>query len=815
MTLKTLCGALAALSLAAPAYAAGAPASSAPATPFDREVLAAKTSMMGEPKAAFVHAQAAATAALSLPDGPDRQIAKATAEWLEGEASIRMRKPAEAETLLASAADIAARLKPNSKLQGDIFRSQGRRDASVGRVQAALARYQDAYRIYQRANEKRSQAMALQDIGSIYSDARDYPHMLQYYKQSNEAFAGDPTLNLTGHNNRGIALKQLTKYAEAMVELQASLDAAKVIESRYLQSHIYSDLAFVAMLMKRPADAEGYAQKGLALGANDADAKGERPFLQVTRGWAVAERGDAARAAKLVDEAFAGVDLSKTPMDFRDFHEVAARIYDAAGQQRQALAQLKAFKRLDDQGRDLAASTNAALMAAQFDFANQDLKIAKLKAGELERDIKLANAQARIRTVIVTGVLILGGGAFAVTLLGFLSMRRSRNRIRAANDQLGVANGALERALQAKTEFLATTSHEIRTPLNGILGMTQVILADQSLTEGVRERLNLVQGAGETMKSLVDDLLDVAKVENGSVTIHPEPFDLQRALAQAEVFWSGQAQSKGIDLTLDMSEAPRRVVADEGRLRQVVFNLMSNALKFTDGGRVTLRAFAEDETLVISVEDTGIGIPEHEHQRIFEAFTQVDGSTSRKYGGTGLGLSICRNVSEAMGGCISVSSSEGHGATFVLRLPLVLAESCGRDSGAPSERLEDASVIIIDANPLSLSMLKAVVAPACQSVYAVNSVSAALEQLSASPADLIVVDATALTSDSTARLKALGEASSARVAVTWPRATPDGAPSPASQACDLVLLKPATAPEILEALKALLAKESDRFAEAA
>lgn len=808
MALKTMCGALLAMLAVSPALAAPPSPPAAAATPFEREILASKSKMMGEPQAAFQHAQAAAAIAVASPQGPPRDIELATAHWLEGESSIRLRRPADAEAYLRTAADAVARLRPDSKLQGDILRSQGREQASAGKVQVALSRYQEAFRIFQRANEPRSQAMTLQDIGSIYSDAHDYPHMLQYYKQSTEAYSGDPTLNLTGHNNRGIALKQLGKFSEALIELRASLAASKELKSDYLEAHILADIGFTEMLAGHPSTAQTIAEEGLAISAKHADARGERPFLLVISGWASAERGDLDRAARLMDEAFSGSDLSKTPMDFRDFHEVAARIYDKAGLQAEALAHLKAFKRLDDQGRELAASTNAALMAAQFDFANQDLKIAKLKAGELE-------AQARIRTVIVLGVLLIGTGIFGVTLLGFFSMRRSRDRIRAANDQLGVANTALERALKAKTEFLATTSHEIRTPLNGILGMTQVILADGSLTDRVRERLNLVQGAGETMKCLVDDLLDAAKVETGAVTVHPEAFDLQRALRQAEVFWSGQAQAKGLAIILDLTAAPTRIVADEARLRQVVFNLMSNAMKFTEAGTVTLRAAGEGDDLVITVEDTGIGIPESEHQRIFEPFTQVDGSTSRKYGGTGLGLSICKSVSEAMGGSIEVSSTDGHGATFVLRLPLVLAEERAGLAKESAGDLEEAAVLIVDANPLTQSMVKAVVTPNCRSIACAAAQGAALEHLAGAHVDLVLVDATALLDDPLSRLAALRAASSARILVTWPLAGQESAPLISASTCDLILLKPVAPPEIVAAARSLLAAARNSLPEAA
>ena len=612
---------------AAQAFPAPPPAP-APQTPFDKEILASKMAMMGEPKSAFAHAQTAAALAEQTPAGRDRDLATATAQWLEGESTTRLRKPAEARAFLDPALAAVEKLQPNSKLQGDLLKSRGRSAAALGKVQNALADYQAAFRIYQAANEPRSEAMVLQDIGSVYMDARDYAHVLQYYKQSGEVYAADPTLSMTAHNNRGIALKALGRFREADAEFQTSLAAAKETGSAFLQAHILTDMAITELLHGDGAKARAYAERGLALGADDADARGERSFLLTVLARSAALRGDGSQATRLLDQAFAGTDLAKTTMDYRDFHEIAADLYEKAGRSELALKHMQAFKRLDDQGRELAASTNAALMSAQFDFANQDLKIAKLKAGQLEADARM---QALILTVLSVG----GGAVFLATLVSFLYMRRSRNTIRAANARLGVANTALEGALKAKTEFLATTSHEIRTPLNGILGMTQVILADRDLAATVRERLKLVHGAGETMKALVDDLLDVAKVETGAMSLSPAPFDFRQALRDTTAFWSGQAEAKGLRLTLDATQAPARILADESRLRQVLYNLLSNALKFTDAGEVAVTVRQDDQELVIEVRDTGIGVPEHEHLRIFEAFTQVEGGTTRKYGGTG------------------------------------------------------------------------------------------------------------------------------------------------------------------------------------
>ena len=324
---------------------------------------------------------------------------------------------------------------------------------------------------------------------------------------------------LVAANNLGFALKDLGRYGEAEAEFRRALALAVQMQSASLEASILENVAFTESLENQPRAARRDIARGMALAAHDPEAASEKPFLLGILAKISADAGDFASAARLLDQTFAGQDLNKTTMAFRDFHAIAARAYEQNGEEARALAHLKAFKRLDDEGRALAASTNSALVGAKFDFANQATKIAQLKAGELKRDVMLAKSKARL-TAFITFFLL--SGALIVTgfvLHAFFSMRRSRNSIQAINATLEATNDALEKALKAKTEFLATTSHEIRTPLNGILGMTQVMLADRSLSGEMRSRLSVVKSAGDAMNALVDDILDVAKIETGNLTV--------------------------------------------------------------------------------------------------------------------------------------------------------------------------------------------------------------------------------------------------------------------------------------------------------
>ncbi|MDO6414896.1 ATP-binding protein [Sphingomonas sp. BIUV-7] len=645
-------------SISAPALAAD----------FDTTIAASKAAMMANPAEAFARAEAADRMAARLPPGRPRAIAEATAEWLEGEAAGRLDRPADALPRLETALRKARTAGAGDKLVADILLSRGWSEGTLGRVQPALRDFQNAYSLYRRAGEQRGQAKALQNIGGIYHDAGDDEHSLAYYSQVAELAGDDPAIGLAARNNLGETLKALGRYHAAQDEYRQALVAARRLGSNLLEVRILTNLASAQVHDGEIAAGEASARRALALARGEA--AGERPFAIGVLALAAERRGDLADAARLLDMTFAGRDLEQTPLSFRDFHESASRVYARLGQDRLAYRHLSAFKRLDDGARALAASTNAALMGARFDFANQRSRISDLKAGQARRDRQLAESRARYQTILFTGALGAGGVVLLVMLVSLLSLRRSRNEVRLANTQLSDSNESLAKALRAKSEFLATTSHEIRTPLNGILGMTQVMLADPRVGPDFRERIEIVHGAGETMRALVDDILDIAKIENGNLEITLAPFDPAELIRAAVRFWRGPAEDKGLAYAAELAPLPPLILGDETRLRQVLSNLLSNAVKFTPAGAVSLRAEAVDGRLVILVTDSGIGISESEQEAIFERFYQVDGGTTRQFGGTGLGLAICRHLTVAMGGGITVESALGGGSIFRIDLPL-------------------------------------------------------------------------------------------------------------------------------------------------
>ncbi len=325
---------------------------------------------------------------------------------------------------------------------------------------------------------------------------------------------------------------------------------------------------------------------------------------------------------------------------------------------------------------------------------------------------------------------------------GRVGLRSDVSELHEQSAALEAARSAAEAANRAKSAFLANMSHEIRTPMNGVVGMAE-LLCDTPLSDEQRLFAETIRSSGEALLVIINDILDYSKLEAERMALHPEPFDLERTIHEVMMLLQPRARAKGIDLMIDYDVLlPTRYIGDPGRLRQVLTNLVGNAVKFTESGHVLTRVVGlevEDgrQQLHVTVEDTGIGIAAEHLDHIFGEFNQVEDERNRKYEGTGLGLAITRRLIERMGGAVWVDSEPGKGSVFGFRVTLQVAESAR--PAHPPIRVERA--LVVDDRFINRTILERQLAPCGIAVTLCRSGAEALAALAADAGyDVVLTD---------------------------------------------------------------------------
>ena len=333
--------------------------------------------------------------------------------------------------------------------------------------------------------------------------------------------------------------------------------------------------------------------------------------------------------------------------------------------------------------------------------------------------------------------------------------RRLDAAVAARTEELRAALAHAEAGTRSKAQFLANMSHEIRTPLNGVLGMAQSLLSDD-LSASQRDKVSIIVESGRSLTTLLNDVLDLSKIEAGKLEIAPTSGDLVHQIHRTRQLFEAQAEEKGLELVIAHDLGfPTRLSYDPVRVRQCVDNLVSNAIKFTPSGSVEIRisetsAGGKSRCVAIEIADTGIGMSAETQAKLFEAFTQADGATTRRFGGTGLGLAISRQLARIMGGDITVTSAPDEGSTFRLTFIAQEASAIGGELGQAAAALQKAPgpvhalrgmrVLLADDNPINRQVIKLFLAPqGLDIVEAVNG-QEVLDILVARPIDVVLLD---------------------------------------------------------------------------
>src|SRR5580700_231130 len=409
--------------------------------------------------------------------------------------------------------------------------------------------------------------------------------------------------------------------------------------------------------------------------------------------------------------------------------------------------------------QQMGAKTPADLLGKNdFDFYSREMattfyedeqRVIRTGEAEVNREETGVDSHGNVSQIMTTQVPLRDRNGRVTGLVG---IGRDITHLKKVQEEMQKAREAAEAASQAKSEFLANRSHEIRTPLNGVMGMTDLALGTE-LTAEQREYLETVKMSGDSLLTVINDILDFSKIEAGKVDLEALDFNLRDSLESTLKTLAVRADEKGLELLCEVApEVPEIVRGDSSRLRQIVVNLVGNAIKFTSAGEVALKVQARDtegehRLLHFTVSDTGIGIPREKQKLIFDPFTQADTSTTRKYGGTGLGLTISTRLVKMMGGKIWVESDVGRGSQFhfTVRLGVADVKEMKLGTAAPPELLRDVKVLVVDDNRTNRRILEGMLLHWHMKPTSVDCGGAALAQLSAAleagePYALILTD---------------------------------------------------------------------------
>jgi len=389
----------------------------------------------------------------------------------------------------------------------------------------------------------------------------------------------------------------------------------------------------------------------------------------------------------------------------------------------------------------------------RFEFTHPDdmPRLARIRA-DLVMGIGSTRADREYRMMAKDGSWVWVEGSPSIVRdennfpIEMVSQLRDVTERRAFEDELLAARDAAEGAAKAKSEFLANMSHELRTPLTSIIGFSSLLAEMTGLSEGASHYVQRIATGGQSLLAVVNDILDFSKLEAGQVELDPHPFDPAGFVEETVELLTTQAENKGLTLGLIIDDTvPDCIEADSARLRQVVLNLVGNAIKFTAEGRVSVSVThtgGETPRLKIQVADTGPGIPAERRNRLFQRFSQVDGSVSRHHGGTGLGLAICKNLVKLMGGEIGVDSEEGKGSVFwfTIAAPTASAAMEPEEAIAQSREMKPSRILVVDDVSVNRELVRAMLEPLGHTFVEACNGAEAVEAALRETFDLILMD---------------------------------------------------------------------------
>ncbi len=547
-------------------------------------------------------------------------------------------------------------------------------------------------------------------LAELYGYTSEYALSIKHYRTALESYEQlrYPARILDTELGLATSYRYAGQYARALEHIARYLELrAKELP---MVNQFYGNYTKAMILAESGACNEALLAIDHALGLKGPDDyNGE---LLKRRAECLLTQGDVAAAEQAINSAMAAMfsrAAYKDTLSAAEAHRILADIRARQGRYPEAYRLLTQFIKTKEISNQNRFDTTLSSMLKQSSTDQRDLDIARLKQTSAEQALSVEMSRnARLRTywLAVMGIV----STLALLILAFLQHRR-RLQLEATRKELASARDQANAGNKAKSQFLAHMSHEIRTPLNAIMGLTTLLLRTD-LNSKQLYLSNRINVASTSLLQLVNDILDLSKIESGKLTIEHIETQLNDVIEQVKDMMGVPAQNKGLEFMVDITtELPARINTDPLRIKQVLLNLLSNAITFTDSGSVILRIRQIEKTdrtarLRFSVIDTGCGIPKDKHSALFVAFAQADQSITRRYGGTGLGLTISRQLVEMMDGRLWFNSQEGEGSTFSFELPFPVVEWDAPLFTEYNSHLGNARILVVDDNPLARTVLQ-------------------------------------------------------------------------------------------------------------